>query len=218
MKTTLAPGGALLLLGLLAACGPQPQVPETPMPDAGPLPTASATALPPPPIVPGPCDAAQAAAMTAAFAARAAGEAPRMQPEGAMTCAVTLDGQSTTSAMFPVQQGYCYTFLGQALLPQPPAGQAPPAPPAWGPPTTPIADLEMELNADLAGGMALPPAFATMAQRPLLVDTERGERASMAAKQACYQWMWPIPGQVRLILRPKGGSGPVAAQVYRRKL
>jgi hypothetical protein len=59
--------------------------------------------------------------------------------------------------------------------------------------------------------------MAAMAQRPLLVDTEAGEKAAMGAKQSCYVWPWPVAGQAKLVVKSRAGAGPVAAQAYKKK-
>jgi hypothetical protein len=163
--------------------------------------------LPPPvqPVAPagvpaGPCDQAQLLATTTSMQARAAAEAPGMKAEGAPVCGVVGEGQTVMGPLFVLEPGYCYTFLGQ-LLP-------------------PVAQMEMVLQADLSGpaGAFLPPSMsgmAQMAQTPLLVSTTPGERVNMGEKQSCYQSM--LPGTVKLILRSRGGAGPLAAQVFRKK-
>jgi len=193
-------GAALLVLSGVLGCGSQPQFAEEPYPDGG------IDAAPPPPPAPtvdasapltqaGPCDPVQSLAMSTSLQARAPGEAPGMQPEGQATCGVVPEGQSVTSAPFMLMQGYCYTFLGQSL--------------------PPVTEVDIQLVPDVSAG--LPPALATMANQPLLVDTETGDKAAMGAKQACYQWPWPFPLQGKLIVTARAGSGPVAAQVFRKK-
>jgi hypothetical protein len=61
--------------------------------------------------------------------------------------------------------------------------------------------------------------MAGMAQGALLVTTAPGERVSMGQKPTYYQWGFPlVPATVKLVLRARAGSGPVAAQVYKKKL
>ena len=53
--------------------------------------------------------------MSTMFKGRVGAEAPGMQPEGEMLCSVVPEGQTLTSPTFMLQQGFCYTFLAQAL-------------------------------------------------------------------------------------------------------
>ena len=151
-----------------------------------------------PPVQAGPCDQAQALATSTSMAARAAAEAPGMKPEGAPVCAVVGEGQAFLGPIFTIEQGYCYTFLGQSL--------------------PPVGAMEMVLQADasaLVGGLL--PGLAQAAQAPLLVSTTPGERVSMGERQSCYQWAFPVPATVKLILKSRAGAGPVSAQVFRKK-
>lgn len=200
VNRTLA-GAALIALAALG-CSSKPQFAPEPYNDGG----IDAAPLPPPPpavdasapaVQAGPCDPTQTLTMTTILKARVPGEAPGMEPEGALVCGVVPEGQNVTGAMILLQQGYCYTFLGQSL--------------------PGVTEVDMELQLDLAGGAQLSPAIASMAQRPLLVDTESGEKAAMATKQNCYTWPWPIPGQAKLIVKSRTGAGPVAAQAYKKK-
>ena len=76
-------------------------------------------------------------------------------------CGVVAEGQTLTGPMFTIEQGYCYTFIGQSL---PPVGQ-----------------MEMVLQADASALVApLMPTMANAAQAPLLVSTTPGERVSIA--------------------------------------
>lgn len=183
-----------------AGCSDKPaDPPPQPMMDAGvvdaaPPPTVTA----PPAPVAGPCDAVQMAAMTTMFQGRATAEAPGMQPEGAPTCNVLPEGQPASSQIFTLQQGYCYTILGASL-------------PA-------VSELDMQLELDLASGAQMPPALAALNIKPiLLTDAEAGPNGAMGAKQACYQWAFPIPAAVRVTLKSRTGTGAVAAQVYKKK-
>jgi hypothetical protein len=158
----------------------------------------------PPPVAPAPAQAAPCAqeqmlATTTAMQARAAAEAPRMKPEGLPVCGIAAEGQTVTGPIFTLEQGYCYTFLGQSL--------------------PPVSQMEMVLQADASALVGpLLPSMAPMAQAPLLVSTTPGERTSMGEKQSCYQWALPVPATVKLILKARAGGGPIAAQVYRKKL
>jgi hypothetical protein len=132
--------------------------------------------------------------------ARAAAEAPGMKPEGAPVCGVVGPGQTVMGPIFVLEPGYCYTFLGQSL--------------------PPVVDMEMVLLLDATGAAAafLPPnmtSMANMAQTTLMVSTTPGERIGMAQGKSCYQG--GLPGPVKLVLRARNGSGPVAGQVFRKK-
>jgi hypothetical protein len=170
--------------------------PPPPAPPPMPMPPPSAVA--PVPAAPMPCDQAQSLATSTAMQSRAAAEAPGMKPEGAPVCGVVAEGQAFVSQPFMLEQGYCYTFIGQSL--------------------PPVAQMDMVLQADASGLVApIMPTMANAAQAPLLVSTTPGERVNMGEKQNCYQWPFPVPAPVRLILKPRAGSGPVSAQVYRKK-
>lgn len=170
-------------------------------PKFAPEPTVDAGAPPPPPPVidagppqPGPCEPPQLLAITTTMKARAAAEAPGMQAQGDAICGVVPEGQTISSLTFTVEQGYCYTFLGQSL--------------------PPVTEVDIQLEADVS---TLPPAIAAVVPKVLLVDELSGEKASMGSKQNCYQWLLPVPAQVKLITKARAGTGPVAAQVYRKK-
>ena len=196
MVGALAPVAALSIFA--AGCGSEPKF--------APEPAASASAPPPPPPVVsaappaaaiGPCDQPASLALTTTLQGRAVTEAPGMKPEGGSLCGVVPEGKPVTGPMFLLEQGYCYTFLAQSL--------------------PPVTEVDMSLEIDLSGGIALAPNLAAMANRPLLVDTETGEKGAMASKGNCYVWPWPIPAQVKLTVKSKAGAGPVAAQAYRKK-
>lgn len=185
-----------ILVTASTACGgcggsPAPQ-PTQPMQVPPPMAVAPASAPT------GPCDQAQALATSTSLQARASSEAPGMKAEGGPLCAVVAEGQAYVGPMFTIEQGYCYTFLGQSL--------------------PPIGAMEMVLQGDASGLVGgLLPGMAQAAQAPLLVSTSSGERVSMAEKQSCYQWAFPVPATVKLILKSRAGSGPVSAQVFRKK-
>jgi hypothetical protein len=137
-------------------------------------------------------------ATTTSMQARAAAEAPGMKPEGMPVCGVVGEGQTVTGPIFTMEQGYCYTVLGQSL---PPVGQ-----------------MEMVLVGDASALVApLMPQMANAAQAPLLQSTVPGERISMGEKQNCYKWAFPVPATVKLVLKARAGSGPIAAQVFKKK-
>lgn len=190
-----------LLWAILAtastACGGCSSHPP-PQPMMAPMQAPPMMAVPPPLVQTGPCDQAQSLATSASMTARAAAEAPGMKPEGPPMCGVVPEGQAYVSQVFTIEQGYCYTFLGQSL--------------------PPVGAMEMVLQADasaLVGGLL--PGMGQAAQAPLLVSTSAGERVNMGERQSCYQWAFPVPATVKLILKARAGSGPVAAQVYKKK-
>jgi hypothetical protein len=195
---------AAALAAVVAGCGGEPEfAPQPGPPDGGvdaapppaPTPTQEVAA---PPAQPGPCDSVQSLAMTTMFQGRAGSEAPGMQPEGAAICGVVPEGQTISSQMFMLQPGFCYTFLAQAL------------------PTVTEVDLQVEL--DLAGGGGVPPALAALNLKPVLaVDTDQGAQAAVSAKTNCYQWAFPIPAVVKLVAKARTGTGPIAAQAYKKK-
>ena len=189
-KSMFAAALAVVALG----CSSNPKFAPEPTVDAGAPP-------PPPPVVDagappmaGPCEPPQLLAITTTMKSRAAGEAPGMQPEGEAICGVVPEGQLITSPTFTVQQGYCYTFLGQSL--------------------PPVTEIDIQLEADVS---TLPPAIAAVVPKVLLVDELSGEKSAMGSKQNCYQWLLPVPVQVKLTAKARAGSGPVAAQVYKKK-
>lgn len=195
-------GFAMLATALVAAwaagCDDQKKVEAPPQPaDAGPpeaAPPPTVTAPPAP--VAGPCDGTQVAALTAMMQGRAAAEAPGMQPEGGPICNVVPEGQAASGQIFTIQQGYCYTILGASL--------------------PPVTELDMALEMDPTSGAAVPPALAAI--KPLLMtDTETGPNGSIGPKAACYKWVLPIPAAVRVTLKARAGSGPAAAQVFKKK-
>ena len=182
-----------------AACGgcgshpaPRPSPPMTYIP------------LPPPPTPMAPpqarpCDQAQLLATTTALQARAAIEAPGMKADGIPICGVAAEGQSVVSPVFAIEQGYCYTFLGQSL--------------------PPVVQMDLQLDSAVPEGMALPPGLGGMLERPLLVSVTPGERVTMGEKRQCFTWpFFPLPGTAKLLVRARLGSGPVAAQIFKKKL
>lgn len=186
-------------------CGAKPEFATNEVPpDAGLPPPPPAASIPPqdtsppPPVAPTPCDGVQSLAMTTMFQGRATSEAPRMQAEGGPICSVVPEGQTASGPTFMLQPGSCYTFLAQAL------------------PTVTEVDLQLEL--DLGSGGAMPPALAALNLKPVLaVDSDTGPTAAIGAKQSCYQWPFPLPATVKLVVKARTGTGPVAAQAYSRK-
>jgi hypothetical protein len=194
---------ASALAAVAAGCGGEPEFAPQPGPpdggvDAAPPPAPTPSVVAPPPPTSGPCDSVQSLALTTMFQGRAASEAPGMQPEGAVICGNVPEGQTVASQMFMLQPGFCYTFLAAAL------------------PTVTEVDLQVEL--DLAGGGGVPPALAALNLKPVLaVDTDTGAQASVSAKQNCYQWAFPVPAAVKMVVKARTGTGPVAAQAYKKK-
>jgi hypothetical protein len=135
----------------------------------------------------------QLPALSSMLQARAGTEAPGMQPEGSAVCKVVPEGMAAQSEIIMLQQGYCYTVLG-ASLPG-------------------VTELDMQLNIDLAAGTQLQVGLQPL----LMTDTETGPNGAMGAKQSCYQWAFPLPAAARVTLKARGGSGPMAAQVYKKK-
>jgi hypothetical protein len=190
----------LILVFTATACGGCGS-PPSPQPIPAPMPPPSVPVAPAPPPQAGPCDQAQLLASSTSMQARAAAEAPGTKPEGVPLCGVAAEGQTVVGPVFILEPGVCYTFLGQSL---PPVGQ-----------------MEMTLLGDASGmiGGLLPPnmaGMASMAQTPLLVSTTPGERVSMGERRSCYQG--PPGAPVRLVLKARAGSGPMAAQVFKKKI
>jgi hypothetical protein len=196
----LAGAALLTVAATAAACGSNPEFAEQPFPDAGvdaapPPPPPPPDAGPPAPVS-GPCDPVQTLAMTTMFQGRAPGTAPQMQPDGAATCGIAPEGQVVLSQPFMLQPGHCYTFMAQGL------------------PT--VTEVDLRLIPD--GGAALPPAVqALLSGAALAIDTDSGVEATIGAKQSCYQWAFPFPIAVKMEIKARTGSGPVAAQAYKRK-
>jgi len=189
---------------LLPSCGKKPEFPEAPPPSAStqnppppPTPVATGTTAPatPPPAANTACDAVQTTAFTTMIGARQMAEAPKMEQLGALVCGVVGEGQTVSGPTFMLEQGYCYTVLGNAL--------------------PNVSELDVAISVDLTGGV-LPPAMAGM-QPQIAVDNTTGTSAAINPGKDCYQWVLPIPAAVKLTVKPRMGSGPVSAQVYRRK-
>ena len=190
----------------VAACGGSSS--EAPPPSAAPpmaLAASPATIAPPPPppVAPpppqaGPCDGSQTLALTTMVQARQQTEAAGMVPQGTTVCSVLPEGQAALSAVFMLEQGQCYTFLAQAL--------------------PSVAEVDMQLELDLTGGAAVPPALAAFNIKPVLaIDTDAGPQGSIGGKKNCYQWPFPIPATAKLVVRSRAGAGPVFAQGFKKK-
>jgi hypothetical protein len=187
----------------VAGCNGGAKFAETPpMPDAGvavlqppPPVVADAGAPPPAPAAPTPCDPVQTLAMTTAIQGRASADAPGMKADGAAFCAIVPEGQTYAGPVFLLQGGQCYTIVGQSL--------------------PGVTQLDMQLEVDMSAGGA---AVAALGIKPILaVSNEAGPQAAIAPKNACFHWALPMPVPVRVMLKPRNGSGPVAAQVYAKK-
>lgn len=184
-------------------CGGQPEFAETPVPpdagvvDAAPPPPPPVDAAPPGPVA-GPCDPVITLAMTTTFLGRAPGDAPGMQLEGGLSCGTVPEGQTMTSTTFMLQPGHCYTFLAQAM--------------------PPVTEVDMLLVPDLTSGGQVNPAVAALLRGPALaIDTDTGVQATIGLKQNCYKNPLPFPVPAKLEVKARTGSGPVAAQVYKKK-
>jgi hypothetical protein len=189
---------ALALSPLSLGCGDkEPEFPENPPPTAtvvAPPPPSATVATPPPAPT---CDAVQSVAFQTMFAERAKTEAPRMEPEGGVVCGtVAAEGGTVSGPTFFLQPGMCYTVIANAL------------------PNVSEVDVQIVGDAAAAG---VPPALATLLSAPLAVDSDTGAMATIGAKQNCYKWAWPIPAAAKLVVKARTGTGPVGAQVYRRK-
>ncbi len=191
-STVLTLATAAIVAG---GCGSEPEFPETPPP------TASVTAAPPPTnTVPTPppqtgCDAVQSAAFSSIFQGRAATEAARMELEGGPVCGTATEGGTVSGTTFFLQPGMCYAVLANGL------------------PNVTEVDVSIVVDPTAVG---VPPALAALAAAPLAVDADTGAMAGIGTK-TCYKWPWPWPGAVKVVVKARGGSGPIGAQVYRKK-
>lgn len=189
---------AALAMGLsVLGCGEkEPEFPENPPATATVAvpPPATASATPPPPPV---CDPVQSVAFTTMFAERAKTEAPKMELEGGVVCGnVATEGGTVEGPTFFLQPGMCYTVIANAL--------------------PNVTEIDVQIVGDAAAA-GVPPALAALLSAPLAVDSDTGAMATIGAKQSCYKWAWPIPAAAKLVVKARTGTGPVGAQVYRRK-
>lgn len=188
----------------VAGCGSKdPQFAQNPMPSASvappPPPTPSATVAPP--AAAAPCDAIQTQALTSMFTTRGPSEAPGAKADGTTVCGVVPEGQTYAGQSFMLEPGYCYTFLGQAL--------------------PGVTDMDMELDIDPA---TIPPIAAPLFQgQNIRVAIDGGDvspTSSIGAKGSCFTSPTAalgVPIMVKLVVKAHTGSGPVAAQVFRKK-
>jgi len=189
----------VLACGALAtsACGGEPEFPENPQPSAtytAPVPTVATTAT----AVPTPeptCDAVQSAAFSSIFQGRSTTEAARMELEGGPVCGNAPEGGTVSGNSFFLQPGMCYVVLANGL--------------------PGVTEVDVSLVVD-AAAVGVPPALAALASAPLAVDSDTGAMAGIGVK-GCYKWPWPVPGAVKVVVKARIGSGPVGAQVYRKK-
>ncbi len=187
---------------LSSSCGKDPEFPEAPPPSASytppppvtPVATGSSTPPPPASAVTA-CDAVQTTAFTTMISARAGAEAPRMEQVGPLVCGVAPEGQAASGQTFMLEQGYCYTVLGNSL--------------------PNVGELDLAMTVDMTGGL-LPGPLAGLAPQ-IAVDNTAGGSAAIGAGKDCFPWTLMIPAAVKLTVKSTRGSGPVAAQVYRRK-
>lgn len=186
-------------LGVLwvAGCSDKPAdpPPQPPPPDAGVV-DAAPPPPPPPTAVNAPCDDVQLKALSEMLETRRKKDASRMQSASPPLCGNVSEGQTVTSQPFMLEPGYCYTVYGASL--------------------PPMTEIDMRVELDLSAGGAL-----TANIKPLIAtDTEAGQMGAISPEPNCYQpvGMIPLPAKVVMVGHAAPGtSGPMAAQVYRRK-
>lgn len=188
----------------LPSCSKDPEFPEAPPPSASntppppvtPVASGSTTPPPPPPAnTVTACDAVQTTAFTTMITARQPTEAPKMEQVGSLVCGVAPEGQAASGQTFMLEQGYCYTVLGNAL--------------------PGVTEVDLAMTVDMTGGM-LPGPLAGIAPQ-VAVDNTTGTAAAIGGGKDCFPWTLVIPAAVKLTVKARTGSGPVGAQVYRRK-
>lgn len=190
-------GGGLFALVAATSCSSEPEVPVTPVPDAGP--TTTTTTTPPPvdagpTVQTGPCDNVMALALQTAIKSREKEElAWGMKPEGSMACAQVAEGESTAARLM-LQTGKCYSFIAESF--------------------PNVTEVELQMKLDM--GDSPPPMLAQFGSVPMAVDQDSGPRATIGRKDGCYQWQFPLPAPVRVEVTARGGDGPVAVQAYSR--
>lgn len=187
-------GVAGALLAVASGCNGDPEVPETPVPDAGVEPPPPPPPPPPPAPVSGPCDPITAAALQAAIKGREKGDvAAGMKPEGVAGCEQLPPG-GTFSLPLTLHPGRCYTIVAQAL------GN--------------VSEVDVFLKPNF--GADVPPLLAPFANTPLAQDQDTGQSATIGKGSQCFKNPFPIPGPVRIevLARTASDSGPVAVQAY----
>jgi len=194
VTSTLLGAGAFAMIAA-TSCSSEPEVPETPIPDAGTTTTTAPAPVDAGPIVQtGPCDSVMSLALQTAIKSREPEELGRgMKADGAMACAQVADGTSTAARLM-LQTGKCYTFIAESF--------------------PNVTEVEVQMKLDM--GDAPPPMLAQFAAMPMAVDQDMGPRATIGRKDTCYRWEFPLPAPVRVEVTARGGNGPVAVQAYSR--
>ncbi|MBW2528485.1 MAG: hypothetical protein JRI23_30195 [Deltaproteobacteria bacterium] len=187
-------GGGAFALMAATSCG-EPEVPETPVPDAGTTTTTTTTTTTPTPTVQtGPCDNVMSLALHTAIKAREKDElAYGMKPDGMLACAQVAEGTSAAARLM-LQTGKCYTFIAESF--------------------PNVTEVEVQMKLDM--GDTPPPILAQFGAMPMAVDQDQGPRATIGRKDGCYKWEFPLPAPVRVEVTARGGDGPVAVQAYSR--
>ena len=188
---------SLLVMMISSGCN-EPEVPDTPVPDAG------VDAEPPPPPLPpqpetGPCDVTMSQAMQVEIRGREKTElGGHMTAESTYICQKVAEGQPIGLPV-TLQPGKCYSIIGFAY-PE-------------------VTELDLFLKLNLLPGNTAPQGLAQLGNAPLAQDMDTGVTATIGKGQSCYQVPVipllppsPIPARVEAVART--GSGPVAFQVY----
>lgn len=190
----------LVVAPFLVACGsddpPPPAYPTAPTATATATVAPSATTTAPPAVSAAPCDAVQSQAFGTMLQARAKDEAPGMEADGAPLCAMVPEGQTAASATMMLQPGYCYTFLAQGL--------------------PNVQEVDISVSVDFSAAAPAIPALAAL-KAPIATDSTTGVMAAIGPKKDCYQWPWPLPAAVKVEVKARMGSGPIAAQAFKKK-
>lgn len=210
-RTALAVVAVLGMASLPVACGskepPENPQPFTPGQDAGtygtyaptntyptapatttaPTATATGPATTPPPATgtAGVFDPAVAQLLATQIAPIAQKEAAGMTKEGEMISGSLNEGQ-TLEQMAMLQPGKCYTVVGLGL------------------------PMIQELDIVVAPLIPLPGA----PNIPFAQDMKTGAQATVAPTPSCYKYAFPLPAQVKIIVKATKGSGAVGAQLY----
>lgn len=146
----------------------------------------------PPPTAAQPLDAGNAAALGAAIDARAATEAKGMTPEGTLIGGIVPAGGQVDSGLIYLDMNKCYGVIAQG-----------------GMGVTDI-DVRIEARWELAG-LPVPPQLSGFA---LAVDATT--TPSTSGSIMCYTNTWITAVPAAIVVQAKGGSGPVAAKVYKK--
>lgn len=177
------------------SCSSEPEVPVTPVPDAG---TTTTTTPEPvdagPTVQTGPCDSVMSLALQTAIKSREKEELSYgMKPDGTLACSQVAEGTSTALRLM-LQTGKCYTFIAESF--------------------PNVTEVEVQMKLDM--GDTPPPLLAQFGAVPMAVDQDQGPRATVGRKDGCYRWEFPLPAPVRVEVTARAGSGPVAVQAYSR--